>query len=197
MDKKHTQYRQGIVIRKSSASYLVLCGQRQITCTPGGSFQKARAGGEGCGDIAVGDVVSYLETGPGSGKIIRRLPRKSRFARRSVSSNPDAYAQEEVLVANISQAVIVAAAACPSPRWNMVDRYLVTAEAAGVDALICLNKADLIPSAAGASPDGLAQIAAEYRAIGYPVFLTSAANGAGLAELKAALAGQTFGDLPA
>ena len=49
----------------------------------------------------------------------------------------------EVIVANVDQIVPMVAAAKPKPRWHLLDRYLVGAEAADVPALICVTKMDL------------------------------------------------------
>jgi ribosome biogenesis GTPase len=46
-------------------------------------------------------------------------------------------------VANIDAFVCVIAAADPAPNPEILDRFLVTAEAANVPAIVCINKADL------------------------------------------------------
>jgi ribosome biogenesis GTPase len=82
--------------------------------------------------------------------------------------------------------VAVFAAARPTPKWNMLDRYLAAAESLDLPALICITKLDLVP-------DGDEELYAaldEYRRIGYPVVLTSAFTGAGLDELRQALRGR-------
>jgi ribosome biogenesis GTPase len=67
----------------------------------------------------------------------------------------------------------------------LLDRYLVSAEAAGLSSLICITKLDL-----GRTEDGLLETAAEYRRIGYTVLLTSSVTGEGLAELRHAIQGK-------
>jgi ribosome biogenesis GTPase len=101
---------------------------------------------------------------------------------------PSAHAHEQVIAANVDQAVPVFAAAEPPPKWNLLDRYLVSAEAAGVPALICINKADLLPG--NADEAAVLDAIYEYRRIGYPVVLVSAHTGEGLDELQAALRGR-------
>ena len=49
---------------------------------------------------------------------------------------PGAHAFEQVIAANLDQVVPVFAAAEPEPHWNMLDRYLVTAESLDLPALI-------------------------------------------------------------
>ena len=84
------------------------------------------------------------------------------------------------MVANIDQIVIVMPAANPPPSWDLLDRYLATAEASDIPALICFTKADLLT-------DDLSHEIELYRQIGYRVILTSAVSGLGLDEAKVAL----------
>ena len=48
------------------------------------------------------------------------------------------------MVANVDQIVVVMPAANPPPSWDLLDRYLATAEASNIPALICFTKADLL-----------------------------------------------------
>jgi ribosome biogenesis GTPase len=57
---------------------------------------------------------------------------------------PSAFAHEQVIVANVDQVIIVFAAANPRPAWHLLDRYLVSAEASEIPALVCLTKMDLV-----------------------------------------------------
>ncbi len=135
--------------------------------------------------VAVGDVVRYVDAGDGSGMIVEVLPRKSRLARRSAVPMPSARPFEQVIVANLDQVAAVFSAADPPPAWNLLDRYLVSAESLNLAALVCITKIDL----ADGHPDLLAEVAL-YRKIGYPVLLTSAVSGTGVAELRQALQGR-------
>jgi ribosome biogenesis GTPase / thiamine phosphate phosphatase len=130
--------------------------------------------------IAVGDRVAFLTAGDGSGIIHAVLPRKSRLSRRAAGTIP----LEQVLVANVDQVVIVFAAAKPEPKWGLLDRYLVTAESAGLPAVICMTKLDLADEA------GLEERLGLYRQIGYHILLTSANQGRGVEEARQMLAGR-------
>ena len=130
--------------------------------------------------IAIGDVVSFIDAGDGRGVIKEVLPRKSKFSRRAPGPRPI----EQVVVANIDQAVIVFAAAHPKPKWTLLDRYLVDAESVDLPALICITKMDLADEAL------LSADVKMYEGIEYRVLLTSAMSGLGLDEFKAALRGK-------
>jgi ribosome biogenesis GTPase len=101
---------------------------------------------------------------------------------------PSAHASEQVIAANVDQVIPVFAAANPPPSWHLLDRTLVSAESASIPALVCITKTDLLEP--GPQREELQAVVADYRRIGYPVLLTSAANGDGLDEFKAALRGR-------
>ncbi|HEY3340984.1 MAG TPA: ribosome small subunit-dependent GTPase A, partial [Anaerolineae bacterium] len=67
-------------------------------------------------------------------------------------------------------------------------RYLVSAESAGIPSVVCIAKLDLVEG----RPEGteIEAVAAEYRAIGYGVILTSIVSGRGIEEFKAAMRGR-------
>jgi ribosome biogenesis GTPase len=141
----------------------------------------------------VGDVVRFTDSRDGTGQIVEVLPRRNRLARRSAVPMPGAHAFEQVIVANVDQVVPVFAAANPAPHWNMLDRYLVSAESLELPSLICITKLDLacVACETGSSIDrGLREAVEQYRQAGYPVILTSAVTGEGIDELKQALKGR-------
>jgi len=135
--------------------------------------------------IAIGDVVRWIAIGPEAGQILEVLPRRNQLARRSAVPMPSAHAHEQIIAANVDQIVAVFAAANPRPAWNLLDRYLVSAVATDIPALICLTKMDLLEGRAEA--EEIRAVMAEYQTIGYPVVLTSAVTGEGLNDLNAAL----------
>jgi len=128
--------------------------------------------------VAIGDRVSFVDAGDGTGMISEILPRKNKFSRRASGRKP----LEQVIVANVDQVIPVFAAAFPKPKWGMLDRYLADAESANLPALICITKLDL------AEEDFIEEVRI-YEKIGYPIVLTSALNGEGIEEFKQALAG--------
>jgi ribosome biogenesis GTPase len=140
--------------------------------------------------IAVGDQVRFIDAQDGSGLIVEVLPRRSKLTRRTAAPMPTAHTFEQVIVANVDQVTPVFAAANPTPKWNMLDRYLVSAESLDLPSLICINKVDLAQDEYGTIDEELSQVVAEYRQIGYPVVLVSAVTGQGLDELKRALQGR-------
>ena len=198
---------QGVLFKKAKRNYEVHSNGRVISCTlsarllkeleyPIASPTSVRHRVRNVkqldqGDpVAIGDHVRYLEV-PGGAMIIDILPRRTQLARRSAVPMPGARPFEQVFVANLDQVIPVFSAANPEPKWNMLDRYLVTAESAGLPSLICITKMDLLENSNGGDDSALHEALDDYRRIGYPVILTSAANETGLDELTSALRGRS------
>ena len=102
--------------------------------------------------------------------------------RRSLLSRPDFNGQPKSIAANIDQMLIVVAAQPPAYA-NLIDRYLVAAEAHGLKAVIVQNKSD-IPL-----DEATEAMLNNYDATGYPLLRVSSKSSDGLDELKATLRG--------
>ncbi len=201
----------GVVIQKNTAIYRVRLDGRVIDCSlsarlwkPSGREQakhkdlrqrdqrhdRDNDGSSPRDLLAVGDLVRLAAGSNGSGQIVEILPRRNRLARRSAVSMPGAHPFEQVIAANVDLVVPVFAAADPAPKWNLLDRYLVSAESLEIPSLVCITKLDLAQAADGSLDEELEAAATEYRRIGYPVLLTSARSNTGIADLREALSGR-------
>ena len=67
----------------------------------------------------------------------------------------------------------------------MLDRFLVIAEASGIEPLICFNKIDLLENRS--EVDSMTTL---YEKIGYRIIITSATTGEGIEDLKTWLKGK-------
>ena len=125
-------------------------------------------------DVAVGDRVRFSEE---MSRVESILPRAT------VLSRPDPHNPRIPLViaANVDVVVNVVSLQSPPLRLGLIDRYLVAIERSGARPLICVNKIDLQDQRDAFQP---------YLDMGVPVIFCSAASGAGLDELRAALAGK-------
>ena len=130
--------------------------------------------------VAIGDRVRYVGAGEDRGMIVEILPRDSKLSR--PAPVPGQRVFEQVIVSNTNLILPVFAVANPTPKWGLLDRYLVSAESAEIPALIVINKLDLTWK--NPSFDEEIEI---YRRIGYAVLLVSAVTGEGIEELKQAL----------
>lgn len=126
--------------------------------------------------LVTGDKVIWRSAEP-HGVVVAREPRKSELIR------PDSYGKLRPVAANIDRIAIVFAPT-PSPQSNLLDRYLVAAEAQHIEPFLILNKTDILDSENDAHVQNLIQ---QYRFIGYQVICVSAKTGEGLDELKSFL----------
>lgn len=130
--------------------------------------------------LVTGDRVVWRAGNQGQGVIVAQLPRRSELCR------PDSRGQLKPVAANVDQIVIVFAP-LPQPHANLIDRYLVAAEHAGIQPLLLLNKADLLDEENAPFIDRLLNT---YRQLSYPLLEVSAHEGAGMDQLRAALDGR-------
>jgi len=134
--------------------------------------------------IAIGDRVRFTDAGNDRGMITEVLPRLSKLSR--PAPVPGQRVFEQVIVSNADLVMPVFAATAPPPKWGLLDRYLVTAEAAELPVLIVITKLDLA--------NGNNKLDADldvYRRIGYLIHKVSAYTGEGVEELKQILQGKT------
>ena len=128
--------------------------------------------------LAVGDRVSF---DPVRKIVIEVLPRRTVLARRRSFGKQ----REQVLAANADRLAIVTSVSSPPFRSGAVDRFLVAAHAGGLEAILVVNKLDLL---APGEP-----LPAEIRAYESVIelFPVAAKTGAGIEPLRARLADST------
>lgn len=166
----------GLIVKAQSGFFTVETGRGLIVCQLRGKLKQGRH----TGDIAaIGDRVQVTLLEDGSGVIEEVEERKQAIVR--LDPRPSGEYQQ-VLLANADQAVFVFACVHPKPKLRMLDRFLVIAEKQQVEPIIVANKIDLV--------DDPKEIFGMYETIGYRVIYTSTKTGAGLDELKSALAGK-------
>ena len=165
----------GQVIFRSSREVTVLVDGERWVCELRGNLRR-----RGSNAIVVGDHVEVSAEGELRGCVESIAPRETSLSRRRESGR----GRELVIAANVHQVVAVFAAARPKPKFGALDRLLVAAETAGLEAWVVLNKCDL-----GVSEE-VAEELEVYRAIGYRVLETSQETGEGLEALREALTGR-------
>lgn len=127
--------------------------------------------------LVTGDRVVWRAGNQGVGVIVAQQPRHTELCR------PDTRGQLKPVAANVDLIVIVFAP-LPEPHANLIDRYLIAAEHAGIRPLLLLNKADLIDAA---NETALNRLLGVYRQLGYSILEVSAHQGAGMQALQALL----------
>lgn len=136
--------------------------------------------------IAVGDFVAFSieETAAKTGIISEILDRENHIIRKSAHKTGHGH----IIAANIDQAVLMATLLYPKTSLGFIDRFLVSAEAFRIPAIIAFNKADIYDESALEAYD---ELAALYNEIGYRTYLISATEERGLEEVKSLLKDKT------
>lgn len=130
--------------------------------------------------LACGDRVIWQASGAAEGVVV------ALGERRSLLTRPDFQGRPRPVAANLDTVAIVVAPE-PEPSGELIDRYLVAIAVIGVQALLVLNKLDLLDAPALAALTGRLE---PYRRIGCPLLPTSTHTAHGLEALRAGLRGR-------
>ncbi len=172
----------GVVVKSTGSWYVV----REL---PGGQLHRCRLRGKFknqglkvSNPLAVGDVVAFEvpAQAEGAGVIHTIGPRRNYIIRRSVHKSEHAH----IVAANLDQALLVVTLVSPATSFGFIDRFLVTAEAYHLPALLIFNKSDLYDED---TLDYQRQIAGMYESLGYPSVLCSAETGDNVVAVAALL----------
>ena len=157
---------QGRVISARTGFYDVQHGDTVLRCTLRGSLKRKHRAETGrriyADPGAVGDEVLFSQIDEEEGVVEDILPRRTKFSRQYAGRHGDI---EQVIVANAHQIVAVVSTAMPPLNLRTLDRFLILAEAGDMEAVICLNKMDLVENRRALLPD--------YEQLGYRVIYTS------------------------
>ena len=127
--------------------------------------------------VVAGDYVTIRVLDNEQGVILRVEPRRGVISRTSRG-------RQQILVANVDQVLIVASAAEPMLKPNLVDRFLISAEKTTTRPIICINKIDLVEMA------DLQPLAGVWGQLGYQVLFVSAETGQGIEQLRKLIVGR-------
>lgn len=156
---------EGQIVRAVGGFYYVRTTEGDIECRARGVFKKKKL------TPLVGDWCLYERTGDGKGVITQLHPRKTELLRPPI--------------ANVEQAIIACSLYEPPFHPLLVDRLLVHIERAGLEAVVCLTKLDLV-----STEEEVEKIRSLYTPLGYPVLAVSVKTEVGLEELKEKLRGK-------
>lgn len=174
---------QGLIIKSTGSWYEVLTDDGDtIKCRIKGKFRTLDI--KTTNPVAVGDRVKVdPEPDQSTGLITELEPRRNYIIRKSVNLSK----QAQIIAANLDQAFLIVTLASPRTSLGFIDRFLVTAEAYGIPAMIIFNKLDLFSEEGLEILDHYRQI---YENIGYPCFSVSALQEINLEQLKELMKGK-------
>jgi ribosome biogenesis GTPase len=168
---------QGIVIRTTGSSYIVRTASGELVpCFIKGSFRIK--GIKSTNPIAIGDKVEFLREKSSEYSLITKIQeRKNYIIRKSTKLSK----QTHIIAANLDEAFLVISARLPQTSTAFIDRFLVTANAYNVPAVIVFNKIDIYDDKAKEYQRFLTEI---YTKVGYKVMNLSTVTREGEEELK-------------
>lgn len=167
----------GLVTSNTGSRYQVLLDSGEtVTCAAKGNLRLK--GVRTTNPVAVGDRVTVIDADAPTAFITEIEPRKNYIIRRASNLSKESH----ILASNIDQVILVVTLTHPVTSTTFIDRFLATAEAYGVPAIITINKADLLTDPEDA--ELLEAVKWLYESIGYKVIVASAKTGLGLDELR-------------
>lgn len=174
----------GTIMRSTGSRYLVRGEDGKLhSCVAKGNLRIK--GWESTNPVAVGDHVEFIPQAADDqvGAITELHDRKNYIVRKSVNLSH----HKHVIAANLDQALIMVTVARPRTSFGFIDRFLVTAEAYRVPAVVVVNKIDDLDED---EQELLFDLVDIYQQAGYRVIMTSALKGKGVKDVKALLAGK-------
>lgn len=167
-------------VYKSTGSWYVVKDQNGVfyNCRIKGKFRIK--GIKSTNPIAVGDSVDFdlEDNGNENNGVIKNIhERKNYIIRKSVNLSK----QTHIIASNIDVVFLLVTINNPTTTTSFIDRFLVTAEAYGIEAILVFNKIDTLN---GTSLEEQLYLQAIYSEIGYQCLRVSAKEGKGIETLK-------------
>ena len=128
--------------------------------------------------VVIGDQVEVVD-----GMITAVADRKNYIVRKSINLSK----QSHILAANLDQCFLIVTVSHPVTSTTFIDRFLATAEAYNIPAVLVFNKTDIYDSSDMEYLDGMVNL---YETIGYKCLKVSAATGEGMDKVSDLLSGK-------
>lgn len=156
----------GLVVKNTGSWYQVITDEQALVeCRIKGNLRLLEI--RSTNPIAVGDYVIFELTTDGTGVISEICERRNYIVRKSSNLSK----QSHILAANLDLAMLVATINYPVTSIVFIDRFLASAEAYRVPAIIVINKYDLYTDDEKKYLESLSYL---YESLGYKVFAASA-----------------------
>ena len=175
----------GTVYKSTGSWYYVKSEENKFyNCRIKGKFRMK--GIKSTNPIAVGDVVDFDldETVDEVNGIITNIhDRKNYIVRKSVNLSK----QTHIIASNIDIGFLIVTSNNPTTTTSFIDRFLVTAKAYGIEAILIFNKIDTFDEA---TLDEQLYLQHTYQEIGYKCLRVSATDNKGVSELMDLMKGK-------
>lgn len=171
----------GIVLKSTGSWYRIrLENGEEVEARVRGKLRTS--GSRNTNPVTVGDYVDMDLTGEDYA-ITKVHERKNYIIRKSTKLSKETH----IIAANLDLAVMVTTLKSPKIKFGFIDRFLVTAEAYNVPAVIVFNKCDLLNDE---ELEYLRTLQGAYRDIGYDSALISVHAQTGLEDIRTLLEGK-------
>lgn len=173
----------GIVAKSTGSRYLVRIDSGDvIECVLKGKIRLD--GRKTTNPVAVGDLVDIERDENGDYIISNIHARKNYIIRKSINLSK----QAQILASNLDQAMLVVTLVAPRTSLGFIDRFLITAEAYTIPAILVFNKSDILDKELLALQQEIIDI---YEKIGYQCVVVSGLKKENLDTVKDLLKNKT------
>ncbi|GHV68647.1 putative ribosome biogenesis GTPase RsgA [Bacteroidia bacterium] len=176
---------EGIVIKSTGSFYVVrIGGVGEAICSIRGKLRLK--GFRTTNPVTVGDIVDVdMENEAKGDFVITHIhERKNYLIRKSTNLSKESH----ILAANIDQVLVLVTLSQPETSTVFIDRFLVTAEAYNITAILCFNKIDLYSDE---ELTALKSLKRSYQKAGYDCYEISVTENRNLNELSCVLKDKT------
>lgn len=185
-DLVHLHAMTGIIYKSTGSAYVIKTDDGQLfTARIKGKFRIQ--GIKSTNPVAVGDKVDFEVHASADevvGVITKIHERKNYIVRKSVNLSK----QVHILASNVDTLFLLVTIHNPATTTSFIDRFLVTAEAYNITAVLVFNKCDTYTEA---EEDEYLYLTYLYQQIGYKCLRVSAKTGEGIEGLKALMYGKS------
>ncbi|MBK8660069.1 MAG: ribosome small subunit-dependent GTPase A [Bacteroidetes bacterium] len=176
----------GVVVKSTGSWYDVRTEQNElIKCRLKGIFRLDESKEKDSNPVAVGDRVSIHKADSDDGWMIAAIEERENYI---VRSSPKHKGARQIIAANLDQCMLIVTMANPRTSTGFIDRFLMTAEAYHIPAILVFNKQDMLDAKTKRKQDMVSQI---YANIGYPTLFVSALNHENIAAVQEAIRHKT------
>lgn len=173
----------GTVTKSTGSNYLVRLEKGEIiSCKLKGKIRLDDR--KTTNPVTVGDKVDVELENETEGVISKIHPRKNYIIRKSINLSKQAH----ILASNLDQAILIATIVEPRTSLGFIDRFLITAEAYSIPAIIIFNKADFLNKELLALQEEIMTI---YRNVGYTCIAISSLYKSDIEKVKPILKNKT------
>lgn len=169
--------KKGTIVRSTGSQYTVKQEDGQLVeCKVRGKFRIK--GIRTTNPVAVGDLVYFEKQEKEDLGVIKKIEDRENYI---IRKSPNLSKQSQIIATNIDQAILITTLINPELRIEFIDRFLVTAQAYQIPAIIVFNKIDIYTPKVKEEMQNLISI---YEKIGYKCLQVSATEKTNIGELK-------------